>query len=145
MADTVREAIRNGADLSIANLSGLNLTGVDLSYINLRGASLSRSNLSYADLRGTDLRNSWTFATMWDGTKLDGVQMNWRSHGLIAEILARAARKDVMKLSLAGIIQIKHDWCWDDFIKLKHPETSWAIEELRRWITPDDDHPRYLD
>ena len=53
----------SGVDLSEANLSGANLSGADLSRANLSGvdlseADLSRADLSWANLSGADLSRS---------------------------------------------------------------------------------------
>ena len=58
--DTVAEAVKNGADLSCANLcdadlGGANLCDADLGGANLRGADLCDANLRGANLRGADL------------------------------------------------------------------------------------------
>ena len=53
--DTVEEAIKQGADLSGADLSGADLIEADLSRANLSGADLSRANLRRADLIEADL------------------------------------------------------------------------------------------
>jgi uncharacterized protein YjbI with pentapeptide repeats len=59
----IKQAFKNGAnlswsDLSWSNLSGLNLSGLDLSGSNFSGSNLSRSNLSRSVLSGSDL--SWS-------------------------------------------------------------------------------------
>ena len=74
----VKWAIKNGANLSWANLSWANLSGANLrwanlrwanspradlrganlSWANLRGADLSGANLSWANLRGANLRGA---------------------------------------------------------------------------------------
>jgi len=51
----VEAAIKNGADLSLANLSEADLSEADLSLANLSEADLSRANLSEADLSEADL------------------------------------------------------------------------------------------
>ena len=61
--DTLMEAIKSGANLSYAKLSGANLSGAnlsyaDLSYANLSGANLRGADLSYANLSGADLRGA---------------------------------------------------------------------------------------
>jgi hypothetical protein len=58
-ADSVREAVirlvKQGVDLSWANLSGANLSKANLSEANLSGANLSVADLSGADLSGANL------------------------------------------------------------------------------------------
>jgi len=61
VADAVKEAVANGADLHGADLRGANLAyanlrGANLAYANLDGADLYGANLRYADLRYADIR-----------------------------------------------------------------------------------------
>ena len=56
--NTLLEAIKSGADLRRANLSGADLGGADLIRANLRRANLSGADLSGADLGGADLRRA---------------------------------------------------------------------------------------
>ncbi len=58
VAQALREAIPQGADLSGANLSGANLSGA-----NLSGADLRRADLSGADLRRADLSGAKNIET----------------------------------------------------------------------------------
>ena len=55
LKDTLEKAVKNGADLSGANLSGADLRWADLSEANLSGADLSEANLSRADLSEANL------------------------------------------------------------------------------------------
>ena len=55
IAQTVREAIKGGANLSGADLSGANLSGADLRSADLRSADLSGADLRSANLSGADL------------------------------------------------------------------------------------------
>jgi len=56
--NTLLEAIKSGADLRRANLSGADLGGADLIRANLRRANLSGADLSGADLGGAYLRRA---------------------------------------------------------------------------------------
>ena len=58
LAITFAMALKDGANLSYADLRGANLRGANLSYANLRGADLRYADLSGADLRGADLRGA---------------------------------------------------------------------------------------
>ena len=51
----VRAAVREGANLSWADLTGANLTGANLSWANLTGTNLRSAGLSGADLTGANL------------------------------------------------------------------------------------------
>ena len=53
--EALLNAIKEGVDLSEADLSRVNLSGADLSRVKLSGADLSGANLSGADLSGADL------------------------------------------------------------------------------------------
>ena len=56
--DTLLEAIKSGANLRCANLSGADLSDANLSDANLRCADLRGANLRGADLRCADLRGA---------------------------------------------------------------------------------------
>ena len=57
--DTLIAAVKSGADLSDAYLSGADLRGADLSDAYLRGADLRDAYLRGADLRGADLSDAY--------------------------------------------------------------------------------------
>ena len=67
--------------------------------------------------------------------------MSWQSRSLIAEILKRAANDDIEKLKYAGLVLLKHNWCWNDFLALNDPQMEWAHRELAKWVTKDDGAP----
>jgi hypothetical protein len=107
------------------------LKEADLHGANLRGANLGGADLRGADLRGADLH----------GADLGRAKVNWQSHALIAEILRRWSGDSVEKRSLAGLILISTDWCWDKFLAMDHPLRAEALTELARWITDGDGAP----
>jgi hypothetical protein len=120
----LQQAVGSGADLRGANLGGA----------DLRGANLGGANLGGADLRGADLR----------GANLGGAKINWNSHALIGEILRRAAGDDVEKRCIAGGIAISTDWCWCKMLSIEHPQKEWALAELAKRVTDDDNAPDAL-
>lgn len=73
------------AELSDANLQGIDLKGSDLSYAdlseanligaNLRGCDLSYANLSQANLQNADLRGAMLFSTNLRQAGLQGTQL----------------------------------------------------------------------
>lgn len=97
-----------------------------------------RAYLRGADLRGADLR----------GAYLREITMSWQSHALIAEILRRAANKDIEKTKVAGLIAMgqANNWCWEWYVKncSNDPLFPWAIAELRKWVKDGDDAPEIL-
>ena len=102
------------------------LQGADLRRADLQGADLRRADLRGADLRGADLQ---------------GASLTWESHDLIAEILRCAAGNNVERRMVAGLVLVSRDWCWQDFAKLQHPESQWAIQTLAAYVQPDDRAP----
>ena len=124
MKTDLQRALNGDKNLRGAYLFGANLRGANLRWANLRGANLQEANLRRADL--TD------------------IAMNWQSHQLISEILIRAACDDLDRCSLAGLIRIRTDWCWDVWTTLDHPAREWAIEELSKWVKDDDGAPEAL-
>ena len=71
----------SGVDLSRANLSGANLSranlsGANLSEVDLSGANLSRANLSRANLSGVDLRWANLSRANLSGVDLSGANLS---------------------------------------------------------------------
>jgi uncharacterized protein YjbI with pentapeptide repeats len=66
-----------GVDLSYVNLSYVNLRGVDLSYVNLRDVNLRDVDLSYANLRGVDLRGVDLSYANLRGVDLRGANLSY--------------------------------------------------------------------
>ena len=99
--ETLKEALKSGADLrnadlSDANLSGANLYGANLYDANLRNANLRNANLYGADLRnavlrgadlrnanlyGADLRNANLYGAVLRGAVKIPIHCRW-SHGI---------------------------------------------------------------
>ena len=72
-----------------------------------------------------------------NGASMNGASLAWTSHDLLAEILKRAASNDIEKLKVAGLLLVKRDWCWKDFLKLNDKNTEWALAELAKWAKAD--------
>ena len=94
-----------------------------------------RADLRFANLRSADLRSA----------DLRSAKLAWQSHDLLAEILQRAAGDDIEKLKIAGFVLVSRNKCWDGFLELHDPLSSWATGVLREWITDNDEHPKQLD
>ena len=127
------------ADLRRADLRRADLRCADLWGADLRGADLRRANLRGADLWGADLRSAnLRIANLWGAdlrcANLRGAILNWSSRDLIAAILLSEAGTHLARRSLAGLMLVSRDWCWKDFMALKHPETAWAIEVLTPYL-----------
>ena len=116
-----------------ANLSSAVLSGADLSGANLSSADLSGANLFSADLYGADLSSA----------DLSGANLHWNSHQLLSEILLRAAGEDAGRRSFAGLVRISTDWCWHRYLRMTdNPALEWALDELAKWVQPDDHAPQ---
>ena len=101
------------------------------------GETLARANLAGANLAGANL----------DGANLDGAKLNWQSHGLVAELLKRAADQDVRHRMVAGLIAVSLDWCWDEFLTLRHDypaELEWALGVLAAHVVEGDNAPAII-
>ena len=87
LKDTLEEAVKQGANLTRANLTranldganltranldGANLFGANLFEANLDGANLTRANLTRANLDGANLTRANLFGANLDGANLDG-------------------------------------------------------------------------
>ena len=113
------------------------VAGETLTRANLYGANLTRANLDGANLYGASL----------DGANLDGASLNWQSHGLVAELLKRAAGQDVRHRMVAGLIAVSLDWCWDKFLALRHDypaELEWALGVLAAHVIEGDGAPAII-
>ena len=65
---------------------------------------------------------------------LSGANLSWNSHALIGEILKRAAQNDKGLRSVAGLILVSTDWCWEKLLTELTPEQiAWCKETLRPW------------
>lgn len=82
-----------------------------------------------ADLRGANLY----------GAKQ--IVVNWASHSLLSEILWRAAEDVQPRQMLTAFVGRRTDWCWGKWATWKHPQKTWALKELAKWITDGDDAP----
>lgn len=97
---------------------------------------LNDANLRGADLRGATLR----------GANLTKIKLAYKSHDLLAEILRRSAGDDIAKLKVAGLILISRGKCWREFLAMAEcePLADWALDELAKWVQPDDGAPEIL-
>ena len=81
LLETLRQAVKAGANLAWANLDGANLAGANLAGANLYGANLAGANLDGANLDGAKLTRAnldgakLTRANL-DGAKLDGANLD---------------------------------------------------------------------
>jgi hypothetical protein len=51
---------------------------------------------------------------------------------------------DPARRSFAGLVAVSLDWCWDRFLALGTPELEWALDELAKWVQPNDNAPNYV-
>jgi len=130
-----------GADLAGAYLAGANLAGADLARADLAGAYLAGANLARANLARANLAGANLDGANLDGANLAGIKVNWTSHDLIAEILRRWAKDSIPRRMLVGLIVLSRDWCWPQFLRIKHPEKKAVLAELSRWLQKDEKAP----
>jgi uncharacterized protein YjbI with pentapeptide repeats len=99
-------------------------------------AQLDYAQLNYAQL----------YHASFDCASLVGAQLSWQSHDLIAELLHRAAGDDIEKRSLAGLVLVSRDWCWDKFLRfeLSAELRGWATATLAAYVQDGDDAPPEL-
>ena len=98
MKGTVQAAVRNGADLSRANLSGADLSRADLPRADLSGADLSGADLSRADLSRADLSRADLSRANLSGADLSRADLPRAN--LSGADLSRANLKDAKNASL---------------------------------------------
>lgn len=168
--DVLERAVRVGADLRGANLSGAylsdaslsgadlfgaylsdatltdsNLTGAYLIGSNLHDADLSGADLSGADLYGANLTGADLTGADLRGADLTGARLDWGSHDLLAELLAHEADTDSRR-ALACLVGYgaRFGWCWDHYLALDHPDREWALDVLAGYVVEGDDAPDAL-
>jgi len=119
-----------GANLYRANLYRANLTGADLTDADLTGANLYGANLYRADLNGANLNGAnLTDANLYRAN-LDVKNPPINDHSFVSEILFREAT-NFKERSLAGLVRISTDWCWDNFLdNCPKPMITWAKKIL---------------
>jgi len=132
LADLERADLR-GADLERANLWGADLWGADLWGADLRGANLERADLRGANLWGADL-----WGADLRGADLRGALNVAMSHDCISEIVRRAAVDDIRRLSFAGLVLVKRDWCWAEFIECVERDYADIAAWLKETLFADD-------
>jgi len=133
--DEIIAAVKSGADLRDANLCGANLCGADLRDANLRGADLRGANLCGADLcganlRGADLRGANLRGADLRDANLRDANLEWRSHDIVAELLRQNA-STAQEFAVAGLVIMRRDWCWKEFLACDITGKLWAIAVLR--------------
>ena len=98
--DTVMEAIKNGADLTGANLKGADLTGADLIGEDLTGADLCCADLMGANLCCADLTDADLTGADLTGADLTGADLR-RAELYDAELIrAKFRRADLRRANL---------------------------------------------
>lgn len=142
-ADLARAAFSR-ADLHGANFNGARLHEADFENAALAGASFARAELHAARLRGTDLGKSDFEGAELVKADFTGAILPWQSHDVLAELLRRAARRDVAKLKVAGLVLVSRDRCWGDFVALDDPLKEWALGTLAAYVRPGDGAPEEL-
>ena len=74
--NTLKQALKQGINLSYADLSNYDLFNVDMSNTNLIGVKLIDSDLCYTDLRGADLTDAdLSYANINSNTKISHEQL----------------------------------------------------------------------
>ena len=132
VSDLLRRYAAGERDFRGAHLNWADLRGADLIVADLSHADLSHADLSGADLRGAHLR----------GAHLRGADLNWAqlngvknppvsSHEFLAEVLRQAAGADYERRSVAGLVLVSREWCWQQFGAVA--QAHWS-PELRAWI-----------
>jgi hypothetical protein len=111
------------ADLQGADLRGATLVGCDLERANLVDARLSdarlvRCSLASADLTGSDLEDATMVGCDLAGAELAGARNAATARDLVVEHLRRHAGDDVELLRWVGLVAIRRDWCWEEWVPL---------------------------
>ena len=128
---TVEEAVKQGVDLSYANLKGANLMGADLRSADLRCADLSDSKLAYADLSGAslnyaDIACADLFCANLSGANLNGVDLSKAKLCYATNVpdLAMACPREGSFIAWKKIWDYEGDYKGDFIVKLEIPEDA---------------------
>ena len=92
----------SGVDLSKADLSRANLSGVDLSGADLSGADLFKADLSKADLSGVDLSGADLSKADLSGVDLSGADLFKANLSGVDLSKADLSKADLFKANLSG-------------------------------------------
>ena len=113
------DADLSDADLSWADLSDADLSGADLSDANLRGAFLSDANLSGANLFGAELNNANLRGAYLGNTNLSGASLSGAN-------LSRATlgKADLSGARLYGAILVHTDLSGAKLDEIKYNEST---------------------
>ena len=74
--ETLIDAVKSGANLYCADLSGANLYGANLYGANLKGAYLRSANLRSANLKGANLEGANLYGANLEGANLKGADLS---------------------------------------------------------------------
>jgi len=105
MKETLEAAVKEGVDLSLADLRGADLTDANLAGAILRGADLSQANLTGANLTGANLRDAMFHQAILNGACFRSANLR-RAFLLCAELSKadlRWANIDNADLSMANL------------------------------------------
>lgn len=70
---------------------------------------------------------------------LSNVKLNWNSHDLLGEILARQAETlECVKLAALVAFGWRFGMCWDSFLELPTDEVEWGLSVLAEAASEDD-------
>jgi len=124
------------ADFRGASMEHANLLTANLSHTDLREASLAWSDLGLARLDGADARDSAFDYTNLTGANISDMSIDYWSRELVAHVLLNAAGNDIAKQSLAGLVLISRNWCWEKFegVGIDPALRDWALDTLVKSI-----------
>lgn len=129
-------------DMSYIHLEGCDLTYTRFSNCVISSASFSRDILYCARFDSCDFYDSTFLNCTVKDIEFKATQIPIGSHLIIGELFRQCARGNQLKeVTLAGLIQIKPAWCWNDFLAYiaKDKElVSFAYRVLSEHICFDD-------
>ena len=86
-------------------------------------------------MRGAYLQGANLYSANLYGANFGGADLNWNSHDLVAEILRNRARTS-QEYAVAGLILMRREWCWEEFLACDIEGKLWAFDVLREWKCP---------
>ncbi len=91
---------------------------------------MTRDEIIAAVKSGADLRDANLCGANLCGADLRGADLEWRSHDIVAELLRRNA-STAQEFAVAGLVIMRRDWCWKEFLACDITGKLWAIAVLR--------------
>jgi uncharacterized protein YjbI with pentapeptide repeats len=114
---SLRGADLDGADLTDAVLSECLLERASLRGAIMTGARLVRCSFDEAVLTDATLAGATTVGCSFQDAELTGIRDVATARDIVVEVLKRHAGGDPELLRWVGLVAVKREWCYDDWVR----------------------------